>query len=70
MYQDLVSSSKLATTHAKLLQLHLTICNPMDYNPLGSSVHGILQASILEWVTMPSSRDLQLYTLENTQYNS
>ena len=30
----------------------------MDYSPPGSSVHGILQARILEWVPMPSSRDL------------
>ena len=28
----------------------------MDYSPPGSSVHGILQARILEWVAMPSSR--------------
>ena len=28
----------------------------MDYNPLGSVVHGILHARILEWVAMPSSR--------------
>ena len=28
----------------------LTFCNPMDCSPLGSSVHGILQARILEWV--------------------
>ena len=34
----------------------LTFCNPMDCNPPGSSVHGILQARILEWVAMPSSR--------------
>ena len=32
------------------------LCNPMDYGPPGSSVHGILQARILEWVAMPSSR--------------
>ena len=31
-------------------------CDPMDYSLPGSSVHGILQARILEWVTMPSSR--------------
>ena len=31
-------------------------CDPMDYNPSGSSVHGILQARILELVAMPSSR--------------
>ena len=41
---------------AKLLQLCLTLCDPMDYTPPGSSVHGILQARILEWVAMPSSR--------------
>ena len=34
----------------------LTPCDPMDCRPLGSSVHGILQARILECVTMPSSR--------------
>ena len=38
---------------AKLLQLCLTLCDPMDYNIPGSSVHGILQARILEWVAMP-----------------
>ena len=27
-----------------------TLCDPMDYSPPGSSVHGILQARILEWV--------------------
>ena len=34
----------------------LTLCNPMDCSPPGSSVHGILQAGILEWVAMPSFR--------------
>ena len=33
-----------------------TLCNPMDCSPLCSSVHGILQAKIREWVAMPSSR--------------
>ena len=33
-----------------------TLCNPMDCSPPGSSVHGILQAKIVEWVAMPSSR--------------
>ena len=31
-------------------------CDPLDCSPLGFSVHGILQARILEWVAMPSSR--------------
>ena len=34
----------------------LTLCDPMDYNPSGSSVHGILQARILEWVVIPFFR--------------
>ena len=35
----------------------LTLCDPMDCSLAGFSVHGILQATILEWVAMPSSRD-------------
>ena len=35
---------------AKLLQSCLTLCDPMDCSPSGSSVHEILQAAILEWV--------------------
>ena len=34
----------------------LTLCNPTDFSLLGSSVHGILQARILEWVAVPFSR--------------
>ena len=45
-----------ACTRAKLLQLCPTLCDPMDHSPPGSSVQGILQARILEWVAMPSSR--------------
>ena len=49
--------SNVATyTCAKLLQLYLTFCDPMDCSPPGSSVRGILQARILEWVSMASSR--------------
>ena len=33
-----------------------TLCDPMDCNPLGCSVHGIVQVRILEWVAMPSTR--------------
>ena len=43
-------------THAKSLHACLTLCDPMDWSPPGSSVHGILQPKILEWITMPSSR--------------
>ena len=37
-------------------QLCWTLCDPVDCSPPGSSVHGILQARILEWVAVPFSR--------------
>ena len=37
-------------------QLWLTLCNPMDYSLPGSSLHGISQARIPEWVAIPFSR--------------
>ena len=39
-----------------VIQSCLTLCNPVDCSPPVSSVHVILQARILEWVAMPSSR--------------
>ena len=38
-------------------QSHPILCDPVDYSPPGSSVHGILQARILEWVTISFSRE-------------
>ena len=40
---------------AKLLQSCPTLCNPIDGSPPGSSIHGILQARILEWVAISFS---------------
>ena len=45
-----------AYMQAEFLQSCPTLCDPMDYSPPGSSVPGILQARILEWEFMPSSR--------------
>ena len=42
--------------HVYLLQSCPTLCNPVDCSPQGSSAHGILQAGILEWAAIPSSR--------------
>ena len=42
--------------HAKSLQSCLTLYDRLDSSPPGSSVHGILQARILEWVAMTVSR--------------
>ena len=46
----------MRAVHAKSLQLCPTFCDAMDCSPPGSSVYGILQARILEWVSMLSSR--------------
>ena len=42
----------------EVAQSCLTLCDPMDCSLPGSSVHGIFQASVLEWVAISSSRDL------------
>ena len=44
--------------HAKSLQLSPPLCDHLGCSPPGSSVCGISQTRILEWVAMPSSRDL------------
>ena len=49
-------SQSPACAHSRSLQSHSTLCDPMDCSPLDSSVHGILQARILQWVAMLSSR--------------
>ena len=52
----------IAEVRVLVTQLCLTLCNPIDFNPMdcsppGSSVHGILQAKTLEWVLIPVSRE-------------
>ena len=42
--------------HCLVTQSCLTLCDPTDCSPWGSSVHGISQARILEWVTLSFSR--------------
>ena len=37
-----------------------TICDPMDCSLLGSSLHGILQARVLEWVAISFSNHLYM----------
>ena len=45
----------LSVLCVKSLRLCPTLCDPMDYNAQGSSVHGILHARVLEWVATSSS---------------
>ena len=60
-YREKTSTSVIPLCHAcvcmKSLQWCMTLCDTMDCSLPVSSVHGILQARILEWVVMPSSRE-------------
>ena len=44
----------------------VTLCDPLDFGPPGSSVRGILQARRLEWVAISSSRGSSLPGIEPT----
>ena len=52
--EHMLSSGKMKCERGS----HSTLCDCMDCSPTGSSVHGILQARILEWVAISSSGDL------------
>ena len=49
----------MASAAAKSLQSCPTLCDPIDGSPLGSSVPGILQARILEWVAISFSNAME-----------
>ena len=53
---DFLRDSNVTCVHAKSLQSCPTLCDPMDCSPQSSSVHVILQARILEWVAVLSSK--------------
>ena len=44
-------------SESEVAQSYLTLSDPMDCSPPGSSVHGIFQAKVLEWVPLPSLSD-------------
>ena len=52
-----ISFSKESESEREVAQLCPTLCDPMDCSLSGSSVHGILQARILEWVAISFSRE-------------
>ena len=55
--QELIQCCKaIMKEEVKVTQSCPTLCDAMDCSPPGSSVHGILQAVILEWVADPFSR--------------
>ena len=55
LYACYNSAAVAAAAAAKSLQSRLILCDPIDGSPLGSSVSGILQARILEWVAISFS---------------
>ena len=54
-----IFQSPTAAAAAKSLQSCPTLCDPIDSSPPGSTVPGILQARILEWVAMSFSNALK-----------
>ena len=53
--------SHAAAAAAKSLQSRLTLCDPRDGSPPGSTVHGILQAKVLEWSAIAFSEMFHSY---------
>ena len=58
--------SYILIQNSEIAQSCPTLYDPMDCSPPGSSVHGILQARILEWVPFPSPGDLPDLGIEPT----
>ena len=53
-----LGSPSFKKKESEVVKLCLTLCDSMNYSLLGSSIHGIFQARVLEWVTISFSRDL------------
>ena len=53
---ECLENVKMEKMKVKVAHLCLTLCNPLVCSPPWSSVHGILQARILEWVAIPFSK--------------
>ena len=55
---EIMESENESVTKVEVLvtQSSQTLCDPMDCSLPGSTVHGVLQARILEWVAVPFSR--------------
>ena len=51
-------TQEVKVKESEVAQLCPVLCDPMDCSLPGSSVHGIFQARILEWVPFPSPGDL------------
>ena len=54
IFNQVIKVNITSKSESEVAQSCPILCDPMDCSPPGSSVHGILQARILEWVAMPS----------------
>ena len=63
---EIVDLAAAAAAAAKLLQSCLTLCDPIDGSPPGSTVPGILQARTLEWAAISFS--ITFYLKKNLEY--
>ena len=54
--EKVIPPSNLPSHMSEVAQTYLTLCDPTDCSLPGSSVHGIFQARVLEWVAIPFSR--------------
>ena len=52
----LLGRKAMPDLESEVAQSYLTLCDPMDCSLPGSTIHGIFQARILEWVAIPFSR--------------
>ena len=55
-----IENTFMGESESEVAQLGPTLCDPMDCSLPGSSVHGIIQTRILEWVAIPFSREKRL----------
>ena len=55
--------SKHGKSENEIAQLHLTLCDPVDWSLPGSSIHGIFQARVLEWGAISFSSGLEWVNL-------
>ena len=51
----MAKKSGIVKSESEVAQSCPTLCNTMDYSPAGSSIHGIVQARVLEWVAISFS---------------
>ena len=51
----------MSSEHSEVAQSCLTVCNPRDCNLPGSSIHGIFQARVLEWVASEQNDAFIIY---------